>query len=151
MIIDKLSNCDLYAYNEDLKAAFTFLKSLSELPEEEGKVTLLKDQVFANIDRYQTKPAAECRMEAHRDYIDIQILFSGREIIAWHPVSELKENISYDQEKDVAFYNVPDECAGTAVMQAGIFVLLYPEDGHMPQIAVDSPEPVEKIVMKIRG
>lgn len=149
MIIDKLSNSHLYIHNDAMQSAFEYLQSLTGFPKEEGKLEI-NDLVFANIDRYQTKPVTECRMEAHRDYIDIQILFSGREIIAWHPVTDLSKDTPYDPEKDVAFFKFPDEAAGTAVLQHGIFMLLYPEDGHMPQIAIDSPEPVEKIVMKVK-
>ena len=106
MIIDKLSNSDLYSHSEDLKVAFDYLKSLTGFPEQEGKVEIIGDRIFANIDRYKTKPETKCRMEAHRQYIDIQVLFSGQEIIAWHPVGELEETVPYDSAKDVGFYEV---------------------------------------------
>ena len=150
MIIDKLKNSDLYAHNDALKAAFDYLKSLSKFPAKEGRIEIRGDEIFANIDRYMTKPERECRMEAHRKYIDIQVLFSGREIIAWNPVTELDEDIQYDEDKDVGFYKIPSQAVGQAIIRTGMFMLLFPEDAHMPQIAVDDiPESVEKIVMKI--
>lgn len=150
MIIDRLSNCHLYSENDLIREAFTFLNSLQKFPEE-GKISLKGDNLFANIDKYSTKPASDCRFEAHQRFIDIQMLFSGQEIIYWHPSSELKENIPYDTERDVAFFELPPLVAGQAIISPGIFMLLYPEDAHMPQIAInDLPEPVAKIVMKIK-
>ncbi len=150
MIIDKLSNSDIYTQNEDLKAAFTYLKSLNKFPKEEGKVEICGERIFANIAKYQTKDKTECKIEAHRNYIDIQVLFSGRENIAWHPVSELVENIPYNEESDVGFYTPPKHMAGQGTLSKGTFMLLFPDDAHMPQIAVDDiPETVEKIVIKI--
>jgi biofilm protein TabA len=32
----------------------------------------------------------------------------------------------------------------------GTFLVFWPEDGHMPGIAVDAPAPVRKVVIKIR-
>ena len=150
MIIDTLENSELYLYNDDLKAAFNYLKSLDSFPSEDGKVEIRGNKVFANIDRYQTKPESDCRMEAHHKYIDIQILFTGKEIITWNPVHDLTETIPYDNDKDVCFYEAPTEPAGKAILSQGIFMLLFPEDAHMPQIAInDIPENIEKIVMKI--
>lgn len=151
MIIDCLENCDCYAHSAALHAAFDYLKSLSKFPEKTGRIEICGEKVFANIDRYQTKPESECKLEAHRKYIDIQILFAGKEAIGWHPLADLRETVPYDLERDVAFYLPPERLAVKAMLKPGIFMLLYPEDAHMPQIAVnDTPEFVEKIVMKIR-
>jgi len=149
MIVDRLENCNLYAGNDFLQEAFTFLKSLKEFPAE-GKIVINKDKVFANISKYDTKPESECKIEAHQRYIDIQILFSGKEIIGWNPVTDLEATMPYNNECDAGFYTPPQHMAGKVLLTPGIFMLLYPEDAHMPQIAVDGiPESVEKIVMKI--
>ena len=151
MIIDRLENSGCYAHNAALKAAFDYLKSLKEFPVKTGRIEICKEKIFANIDRYQTKPHSECRLEAHREYIDIQILYAGKEVINWYPVTDLSEEVPYNQEQDVAFFQPPEQPAVKALLKTGIFMLLYPEDAHMPQIAVnDVPEPVEKIVMKIK-
>jgi YhcH/YjgK/YiaL family protein len=33
---------------------------------------------------------------------------------------------------------------------AGWFVILFPEDAHMPCTALDTPAPVTKVVVKVR-
>ena len=35
------------------------------------------------------------------------------------------------------------------LMPAGMFVILGPQDAHMPQIAVSDPSPVVKVVCKV--
>jgi len=150
MIIDQLKNSDIYAYNEDLKQAFDYLKSLKEFPREEGTVEICGKRIFANIFSYQTKLAAECKMEAHRKFIDIQVSFAGQEIIAWHPTSELEEIVAYDADCDVSFHEIPETTQGKAILSPGNFMIFYPDDAHMPQIAIDeTPEQLAKIVIKI--
>ena len=35
-------------------------------------------------------------------------------------------------------------------MRPGLFAVFFPQDAHMPGLAVDQPEPVKKMVIKIR-
>ncbi|MBT7598814.1 MAG: DUF386 family protein, partial [Gemmatimonadetes bacterium] len=35
-------------------------------------------------------------------------------------------------------------------MQAGQFIVLWPQDAHMPGMAIDSPAPVKKAVFKVK-
>jgi biofilm protein TabA len=149
MIIDRLNNYHIYAYNDTLKAGFEFLKDLRKFPAE-GRIEIRGDEIFANVDSYQTKLKSKCKMEAHKRYIDIQVLFSGEEMILWHPVSCLQEDVPYDDKRDVGFFIPPPRAAAKAILSKGIFMLFYPEDAHMPQIAVNNtPKSVRKIVVKI--
>jgi YhcH/YjgK/YiaL family protein len=34
-------------------------------------------------------------------------------------------------------------------LKSGCFVLLFPEDAHMPSMAIGNPEPAKKVVIKI--
>ena len=85
MIIDRIENCSIYNYNELFIDAFKYLYSLREFPSP-GRYKLSGDDLIVNVDRYRAKNEAECRFEAHREYIDIQYIYSGEEKIKWHPV-----------------------------------------------------------------
>lgn len=106
--------------------------------------------ITANLDRYTTREAADCRPEAHEKFLDVQYLVTGEEFLGWCPLSpDLAVAVPYDAARDVIFYQkmVPDS---RFILQPGSFAVLFPEDVHEPQMATDSgPAPVTKVVVKI--
>ena len=149
MIIDKLENSYLYENNDLFRRAFSYLKSINEFPDV-GKVELCGDDLFVNIDKYTTKQECECKFEAHKRYIDIQLIYSGREKIKWHPVELLSESVAYNSDNDVAFFSTPADILGEGILESGYFMILYPDDAHMPQISPDSnSSEIEKFVVKV--
>ena len=88
-------------------------------------------------------------IEAHRTYIDVQVLIDGEERIYYADVENLNPETLYDAEKDVAFY---DYAEGSPFVDytRGEAVILYPRDGHLPCRAVNQPMRVKKAVMKVR-
>ena len=88
--------------------------------------------------------------EAHREYIDIQYLISGEEKICCAPLEYLKEKAAYNTEKDVAFYDEADVKPQELLLGNGYFAILYPQDGHMPQLCVKEPMAVKKVVVKVK-
>lgn len=148
MIIDKLENSELYCSNESLRKSFEFLKTLNSDSEE--KRYELDDNIFAVIESYPTKPLSEGRLEAHRKYIDIQMVLSGEETICWHNINGLSIETPYDVDKDILFFKLPEKIDSLTTLYKGTFMLLYPEDGHMPQIqAQERSEIIKKVVVKI--
>jgi biofilm protein TabA len=103
-------------------------------------------RVVAIVDEYATRPAAECRLEAHRRNHDIQIVLAGRERIGIAPVQGLRVIEPYDESRDVAFFEGRSETITLAAGQAAIF---SPADAHAPQMAVDGPQVVRKVVVKV--
>ena len=144
MIIDRIENAGLYSgLGERIALALASLKT----PREPGRYELDGTNVFALVQQYQTKPMAEGKWEAHRKYTDVQFVVEGVERIGWAPVSKLTVTEPYDETKDIAFYKGNGDFV---TVPAGYFVILYPEDAHMPGIAVDKPSPVKKVVVKVR-
>ena len=107
-------------------------------------------RIKANVQRYTTRPVSECRPETHQKMVDIQYIVEGEEYMGWCPISpDLVVSEEYDEKKDVGFYAalVPDS---DIVLVPGGFAVLYPEDVHRPQGAVeDAPQQVTKVVVKI--
>lgn len=149
MIIDRLDNYRNYNFSDDLNAAFDYILTL-DADSPEGKTEIKGSDIFAAVDYYSTKAHSEGRLEAHKDYIDIQVMLSGTEIIGWNPIEGLDVSVPYDENKDLMFFNPPDNIAGKVTMTPGMFMVLFPEDGHMPQLIADQSETVHKVVGKIR-
>jgi len=144
MIVDRIENAALYrGLGERIALALASLQT----PREAGRYELDGDKVFALVQQYQSKPLSEGKWEAHRKYIDVQFVVSGAERIGWTPVDGLTLTESYNEIKDIAFYKGDGDFV---TVPAGTFVILFPEDAHMPGIAVDAPAPVTKVVVKVR-
>ena len=140
--------------------SFDNLKQYKEIPPEAiefmalGGIScgkhILSGKCFINIEEYETKHIQDARYESHRNYIDVQILLSGKEELYYTDIKNLTTDIPYSKEKDIEFYK--DPVAGDKVVLDGTnFILLYPQDAHAPQVALNNkPQNVKKAVIKIR-
>lgn len=137
-------------YPPQIKKALEYLKSQDFTQMADGRYEIDGAACVANLQRYTTRLVSECKPETHEKYLDIQFMVEGEEYIGWCPFSpDLKVVEAYDAARDVAFYEglVPDS---NVVLSPGSFAVLYPEDVHRPQGAVDDiPAPVTKVVVKI--
>jgi YhcH/YjgK/YiaL family protein len=100
------------------------------------------------IQTYQTEPEGQRTFEAHKKYIDIQYILSGRELILYKETSVLKHRKPYDPDRDVIF--LEDVEAKQILLESGDFVIFWPQDAHKPGCMAHIPSEVRKIVAKIR-
>jgi YhcH/YjgK/YiaL family protein len=149
MILDTLANHAQYtAISPRFARAFAFLQ---QLPADAavGRHEIDGEEIYAFVQKHQTKPIAEKLLEVHRKYIDIQYIVKGREIICWAPLAELKEcTMAFDPAVDAALFKGIPEMVQVQV-RPGQFALLFPEDGHAPSCAWDAPAEVLKVVVKV--
>ncbi|NCP77607.1 MAG: DUF386 domain-containing protein [Desulfuromonadales bacterium] len=150
MIVDNMEKWGTYFSGQAWNAVADFLATLNE-NSAEGEYPIIGDLIFARVMTYETKSWGEAAFEAHRNYIDIQVVLSGAEGIAWHSAKELDVIKPYHSETDVEFYVTPKTSPARVDVHPGIFVALFPHDAHMPQLKVDgTPERVKKVVVKVR-
>lgn len=147
MILDKIENMQQYnglsnLLNEGLK----FIAETDFSNFEPGKVLLKDDLLFATVSEYATKPAAECKLEAHRKYIDIQFIVSGEENIGFSTLAGQTPSVPYNTEKDIVFFN---EEVAYFTLTPGTFAIFFPSDLHQPCVAVDGALNVKKVVVKV--
>ncbi|MBR5153148.1 MAG: YhcH/YjgK/YiaL family protein [Clostridia bacterium] len=150
MIFDVLSHgSQYYSLHKDLREAFNFIQKAvkEELPV--GRYDIDGTDAFAIVQEYMAKPEEEGRWEAHRKYIDLQYIVSGKErmdVTAGEPGAVTED---YDQEKDVIFYEDCADVVSAIVAEEG-FGIFFPHDIHKPSLAIDGiPVPVKKIVVKL--
>ena len=108
----------------------------------------LEDGAYVSVQEYTTKARSEAKYEAHKKFIDIQLILSGRELIAVTPIEKMEIKDEYNETKDVMFFQHNDECTDY-VLEAGDFLILYPQDVHMPGVCVNERSLVRKIVVKV--
>ena len=151
MIFDNIKNYRLYTGGKiEFKEAFELIvnKKYEKAP---GRYEL-DGGLFYMVQSYETKPVSEGKFEAHRKFIDLQYIASGKERHDAANISGLTVRDDYNAEKDIIFYNESADSAGcsTLILNEGFFAIYYPEDGHMPNLRIyESSDAVTKIIVKI--
>jgi YhcH/YjgK/YiaL family protein len=148
MIVDTLRNSILYrGLSPRIALAFDYLQGADFQSAETGTFEIAGRNVFAMIQEYATVDRTQGVWEAHRRYIDLQFVASGAEQIGYTHLGRLAPG-RYDEARDLLTLAGAD--AGSFLTCGpGDFMLLFPEDAHMPRIAVAAPGMVRKIVVKI--
>ncbi|MBO7138730.1 MAG: YhcH/YjgK/YiaL family protein [Bacteroidaceae bacterium] len=148
MIYDKLDNIEIYkGISEDIYEGLTFLRQVS--PDTANGVYQLNPRVKAIVSEYETKTGNENGFEAHKRFLDIQCTLKGIEKVCCLPIEKLKETMPYKEENDAALY-AADGQSQEMIIGGGYFAIFFPQDGHMPQLCVNEPMPVKKVVVKVQ-
>ncbi|MFM7604431.1 MAG: YhcH/YjgK/YiaL family protein [Prosthecobacter sp.] len=149
MVLDTLANAARYeTLHSRFAKAFAYLRTVDGT-QQLGRHDLDGDQCFALVQSYETKLIEKAKFEAHRKYIDIQFIQSGRETILWSPVSMMRdETMAYSDEKDAALWKLTADATPLHV-SAGHFAILWPQDAHAPCIEWEKPAQVFKVVIKV--
>lgn len=130
------------------KAAAAFLtgNKLSDI--QTGRHEITPEGTFANVQEYMTK--IEAPFEAHRKYIDVQIVVDGQEYInvaSLDAVGPLTQE--YSESSDIMFWASANPFRAVCA-DSGHWVILFPSDAHAPCISRDgNPVQARKIVVKI--
>jgi YhcH/YjgK/YiaL family protein len=113
----------------------------------DGRMDIDGDRLFASVATYETGSREDRRFEAHRKYIDVQVVLEGEEAIDVSLDRDLPTLEAYDEERDVMFLEPPPRFASLA-MRPGWFAVFYPHDIHRPGCHLRTRVRVRKIVMK---
>ncbi len=147
MIIDKIENQKIYkSLSTKIKKAFDYLleTDLSQVPL--GKYEIDADNIFAIVMEYETKNKSESKFEGHHKYIDLQYIISGTEYIG---ISTLTDHIPVETNSanDYSLYEIDSDLIK---FEAGIFMIFFPDDLHMPGFYLNQISKVRKVVIKIK-
>ncbi len=129
----------------EVAAEFLQRQDLMGIPT--GRYNLSESGTYANVQEYVTKESF--KYEAHRKYIDVQVVLSGKELIKVAPLSEVREPIKpYNPKKDIEFH-ASAVSSRSLLADPGHWVILFPSDAHAPCISFDAPSDIRKVVVKI--
>ena len=113
-----------------------------------GRYELDGDNIFVLIQDQTTASVENKRAESHRNYIDIQYLFTGKEVQGYAP---LLPGVTGEEPagKDNIFYaDVENEQFVT--LHPGEFTVFFTNDIHRPNCTMDEPVNIHKAVVKIK-
>lgn len=148
MIIGNLTDSARYAtLSPAIAQALEWLRDNLNTPEfEPGKKIILSPDVVINCQEVQLRAEADAPLEAHREWIDIQVSIDTPEAIGWIPTPDCKQpTMDYDSEGDYILF--ADRPQVAVPMLPGQFMILYPEDAHAPNIGTGTHR---KYVAKVR-
>ncbi|MBG0857956.1 MAG: YhcH/YjgK/YiaL family protein [Bacteroidales bacterium] len=129
--------------------AFAFLRDYDLSKLELKRYDIDGNNVYAPVSEYLTKNEEDARYEAHRRYIDIQYVASGKELIGIAPLSLQKDILEpYDELRDIVFMTVTQGVNFSA--KPDRFFIFFPGDVHRPGLKDGENSQVRKVVVKVK-
>lgn len=147
MVIDDLQNAAQYhALGARFEKGLRWLVDNDVASMAPERYDIDGDDVFVMVQEYDAKLKADGFWEAHRQYADIQLVVTGAEHMGYTPTARLNAG-QYDERRDF----LPLHGEGMFIeLHAGHFMILWPQDAHMPGMEIVEPTPVKKAVVKVR-
>ena len=151
MILDTLANAAQYkGIHAGIDQVLEAAKAYTPENYPSGRVVLDGDNVFMNMAAYETHVTETAVFEAHKQYIDVMVMVEGTETIyvkATDALSHVYQEYKPEVEALLADF---DTDATPVRLEAGSFVVLFPQDAHSPACHADGPVNVKKIIGKVR-
>lgn len=146
--IDAVEFATQYARNREIwDKLFSFLAETDPTTLEAGKIVLVPDRLWINVLEYTPKDAENTKIEAHRNFIDLQYTFEGNEIMG--VAGEVTPINDYDPVKDRTNYATTEPIEYSPA-SPDLFFLYFPRDMHQPSVKGEGEAvPSRKIVGKI--
>ncbi len=130
-------------------SAFEWIEANADSASEGYHHPFPNNSMFVRVMTYDLKSRSEARYEHHKHTIDLQYTIQGAEGIEYTPLHLLSAQGDYLPEKDFQFFDTPAHGYGRIDNHVGHFCVLWPNDGHMPQLRVKRFSWVRKLVVKI--
>lgn len=144
MIVDKLENMKNYPL---LREAYVALEKFGlDAPKGSHKIS---DTLVLNVNEYNSNENKDGAYEAHEKWIDLQMVVSGMEYTRCAKLNAGVIKSEYNPDIDALFMTV-DKNYDNVCLYNGNFAVFYPEDLHLPGLAIDKSEPIKKYVFKIK-
>ena len=145
--------------SDKFKKAFEYLEQVLKVGTVENERLLsLPINAFEKVDLdknnfgleqvYNSKERNECFFESHRQYIDVQFILEGEEIIEVVNIDDVSVNFKYNNEMDLLKYK-PTLNASSIRLKKGDIAIFYPQDAHMPCVKLNKSQKVVKTVVKV--
>ncbi len=146
MILSSLSQSTRYAGLHPLfQQAFDYIRDTDLYNMAPGRYHLAGEDLIAIVEHVSGRSKEVAKLEAHRRYIDIQLVLEGDEAMGWKPLADCLNPVSeHSEEKDIRFFH--DAPASYVPVPPDHFCIFFPEDAHMPLIGSGN---IKKVIFKV--
>lgn len=118
---------------------------LQSLPD--GKYQPDGAEWYCNINDAQTAPTNTRHTEFHKQYLDIQLILRGEEIIRYH-LNDARAEKAPEKKPDLYILENP-VLTNQVHLREGDFATFYPGEAHQALCMVNEPATVRKAVFKV--
>ena len=148
MIADEIENAHLYqGLSDGIAKGLGLIRDPSLAEKPDGKYEIEGDNLFLLVTRYTTRPQDEIPFEAHKEYIDIQVILDGQEIIGHAHTDDLEVLTAYQPD----IMELVDPAEFTEVkLRKGMFAIFFPSDAHKPCCDWAGRQNIHKLVFKVK-
>lgn len=148
MVLDTINNAHrYYGLGPRFVRAFEYLASTDFHALEKGKYEIEGDELFAIVNEYDTVDPSGEQMESHKKYIDIQYIVKGAELIGHDFLRQQIPSKAYSETEDYMLF--AEKPAFFTRLDQHHFAIFFPTDLHMPNLRIDQPAAVKKVVIKL--
>ena len=146
MIFSNISQSERYSALHPLfPQAFEYIRNTDLFALAPGRYKILGDNLIAIIEHLPGRTREMAKLEAHRRYIDIQMVLDGIEEMGWKPLADCYNPVSeHSMEKDILFFH--DAAASWISTPPDHFCIFFPEDAHAPLV---SSGQIRKVIFKV--
>ncbi|MDO4559732.1 MAG: YhcH/YjgK/YiaL family protein [bacterium] len=137
-----------FCLGRGIRLAVDFIKNNDLISLPPGRYPIEGARVFALIQEVRTMLPADAPFENHLCSADLQMTLSGEECVGYCPVSKLTKFGSYNATADTQNYTGQADCIMQNQANDSVSIF-FPEDGHQPYVAKDTPMHIKKVVIRI--
>lgn len=152
MIVANLKSPELALYaglNKYFGEAFDIAKKACANIPQNGKYEVDGDACYYMIQSYDAKSPFDAQFESHRDYIDIQVVLDGEEIIRFESAEKLSLSKEYTPDCELFAMNKDYD---SVRLCKGDMTIIFPGEPHAPGVFAEGTDGhVRKLVVKIRA
>lgn len=150
MVVGMIKDAMRYhALSSRIADALKWLETADMAALQEGTNPIRGEEIFCNVNVYQTTVKEERVWEGHRKYIDIHFMISGSEMIDVSPITTMHVKQDYNMQTD--FIEFKGDPCQHIILQEGMFLIAFPEDIHKTalQVTAGTACTVKKGIMKV--
>ncbi|HFI0500848.1 TPA: YhcH/YjgK/YiaL family protein [Streptococcus suis] len=145
MIIDRIER--LINYESLLPNLNNAFQAIEKIENREEGIRYPFDGGFLFFQSGHTKNLVDAQFEAHRKYIDVQLVLEGAEYVSLQDKSQVEVLLPYDRNRDVEKY--VGEAQHTLFVNKGMGYVCFPWDIHQAVFHFEQPTYFEKVVIKL--
>lgn len=146
MIFSMLASSSRYESLHPLfPRAFDYIRDTDLSALAPGIHPIIDQQLFVIVEVASGRTRAEAKLEAHRRYIDIQLVLEGVDEMGWKALADCHQPLDeHDAERDIRFF--ADGVTTWISTPPDHFCIFFPEDAHAPLVSEGA---IRKVIFKI--
>jgi YhcH/YjgK/YiaL family protein len=150
MIYDSLSNINRYGNVKYIDEISRFIQTNNVFDLPHGDIDIKGADLFVKVLKYSPNDSSKNFFETHKDYMDVQIVFRGVELMQFVQPKYTSETNDFKLDGDFTFFKASERISDIIVGE-NEFTIFFPGEPHKPGCTYlkDSSE-ILKLVFKVK-